>query len=204
MQNKLQELTDKLYNEGLSKGKQEAESLLAKAKAEAEEIAAKAKAEASRIIADAEKEAQEIKSMASNDVEMASKQTISAIKQQVEQVVVSKLVKGPVTASFSDSNFVSNLIGTVVKAFNAANPEAVDLEVILPEAMKADIEKSLAGEVSKVLSNGIEVKGVKGLSNGFKIGPKEGGFQLNFTADEFSELISEYLRPATKKILFSK
>ena len=35
MQNKLQELTDKLYNEGLSKGKQEGEELLAKAKAQA-------------------------------------------------------------------------------------------------------------------------------------------------------------------------
>ena len=32
MQNKLQELTDKLYNEGLAKGKQEGEELLAKAK----------------------------------------------------------------------------------------------------------------------------------------------------------------------------
>lgn len=32
MQNKLQELTDKLYNEGLSKGKQEAEEMVAKAK----------------------------------------------------------------------------------------------------------------------------------------------------------------------------
>ena len=31
MQNKLQELTDKLYNEGLAKGKQEGEEILAKA-----------------------------------------------------------------------------------------------------------------------------------------------------------------------------
>ena len=46
MQNKLQELTDKLYNEGLSKGKQEGEEILAKAKVQAEEIIAKAKAEA--------------------------------------------------------------------------------------------------------------------------------------------------------------
>ena len=46
MQNKLQELTDRLYNEGLSKGKQEGEELLAKAKVQAEEIVAKAQAEA--------------------------------------------------------------------------------------------------------------------------------------------------------------
>ena len=32
MQNKLQELTDKLYNEGLSKGKQEGEAILNEAK----------------------------------------------------------------------------------------------------------------------------------------------------------------------------
>ena len=37
MQNKLQELTDKLYNEGLSKGKQEGEEILAKAKVQADD-----------------------------------------------------------------------------------------------------------------------------------------------------------------------
>ena len=40
MQNKLQELTDKLYNEGLSKGRQEGEELLAKAKVQADEMIA--------------------------------------------------------------------------------------------------------------------------------------------------------------------
>ena len=54
MQNKLQELTDKLYNEGLSKGKEEGEALLAKAKAEAAEIVAAAKKEAAGIISKAE------------------------------------------------------------------------------------------------------------------------------------------------------
>ena len=42
MDNKLQALTDKLYNEGLSKGKQEAEVLIAKARSQAEDIVAEA------------------------------------------------------------------------------------------------------------------------------------------------------------------
>ena len=46
MQNKLQELTDKLYQEGLSKGKEEGERILADAKAQAEKILAEAKAQA--------------------------------------------------------------------------------------------------------------------------------------------------------------
>ena len=38
MQDKLQELMDKLYNEGLSKGRKDADELVAKAALEAEEI----------------------------------------------------------------------------------------------------------------------------------------------------------------------
>lgn len=204
MQNKLQELTDKLYNEGLSKGKQEAEDLVAKAKAQAAQIVAKAEEEASAILTKATKDAESLKSMAAGDVQMATKQSIAAVKQQVEQIVISKLVNAPVEKSFSDADFVKGLILTVVKAFDASNPESVGLDVILPESMKDTLGKSLAGEVSGVLSKGVDVSFMKGLANGFKIGPKDGGFVLNFTADEFSGLIGEYLRPATKKILFSK
>ena len=49
--NKLQELTDKLYNEGLSKGKQEGEAILEKAKTEAESIVETARKEAEQILA---------------------------------------------------------------------------------------------------------------------------------------------------------
>ncbi len=51
MENKLQELTDKLYNEGLSKGKAEGEVLLAKAKSDAAEFVAAAENVAKDIIA---------------------------------------------------------------------------------------------------------------------------------------------------------
>ena len=44
--------------------------------------------------------------------------------------------------------------------------------------------------------------GSKKVSGGFKIGPKEGGYFVSFTDETFNELIAEYLRPATKKILF--
>ena len=57
MENKLQELTDKLYREGLSKGKEEGEALLAKAETKAAEIIETAQAKAKEIIKKAEKDA---------------------------------------------------------------------------------------------------------------------------------------------------
>lgn len=55
MENKLQQLTEKLYKEGLSKGRAEAEAILAKAHADAEKIVAEAQDKAKTIVAKAEK-----------------------------------------------------------------------------------------------------------------------------------------------------
>ena len=53
MQNKLQELTDKLYNEGLSKGKQAGEAIVREAKAKADGILSAARKEAEDIVSNA-------------------------------------------------------------------------------------------------------------------------------------------------------
>ena len=65
MQDKLQELTDRLYNEGLNKGKEEGERILLEARKKADEITASAKEEADRIIAEAQKQAEELKQLLS-------------------------------------------------------------------------------------------------------------------------------------------
>ena len=117
-------------------------------------------------------------------------------------MILTKAVAGPVDTALSDDKFVKELLATVVKAFDAANPDGVSLEVILPAREQKNLEQAFRNEISSILGKGVEVKNVKGLANGFKIGPKDGGYQLSFTGDDFTGLVSEYLRPATKKILF--
>ena len=75
MQNKLQELTEKLYNEGLSKGKQDAEELKANAKAQAAEIVKRANEEAAQILKNAELEAEELKQKSANDIKRSEEHT---------------------------------------------------------------------------------------------------------------------------------
>ena len=86
--NKLQELTDKLYNEGLSKGKQEGEAILEKAKTEAESIVETARKEAEQILASARKEADGLKTKVTGDLKLAAEQSIAATKQDIENLIV--------------------------------------------------------------------------------------------------------------------
>ena len=200
MQNKLQELTDKLYNEGLSKGKQEAEEILAKAKVQAEEIIAKAKAEAAAIVSSANKDAEDLKTKVQGDLKMAASQSLAATKKDIETLVVAQMTEGEVKKALTSAEFVKEVILAVAKGFNTE--DAVDLEVILPESLKKDLEGFVNKELASVLKGGVESSFSKKIAGGFTIGPKDGGYFISFTEETFSALISEYLRPATKKILF--
>ena len=200
MHNKLQELTDKLYNEGLSKGKQEGEEILAKAKIQAEETVAKAKAEAEAIVAAARKEAEDLKTKVQGDLKMAAVQSIAATKKDIETLIVTKMTAEETAKALTSAEFVKEVILAVAKGFNTEEP--VDLEVVLPEKLKAELEPFVAGELAKALKGGVEASFTKKIAGGFTIGPKDGGYFISFTEETFNALISEYLRPATKKILF--
>ena len=201
MQNKLQELTDKLYNEGLAKGKQEAEQLKANAKNEAAQIIAQAKEEAQQILAKAQSEAAELKAKSENDVKMASQQAFTAIKKQIEEVITSKSL-APVKDAVAETAFLKEIIKAIVAAFNPENTDSVALDLILPLEKKAELDSFAQETLNKICTAGVDVQFSKGVQGGFKIAPKGEGYMLSFTDKDFENIIAEYLRPKTKSLLF--
>jgi V/A-type H+-transporting ATPase subunit E len=196
---KLQELTQKLYNEGLSKGKLEGEALLAKAQMEADELVKKAREEAAAIIEKAQKEAADYKVKMEGDVKMASTQALQATKASIEGLIVAKAVE-PVKEQLSGAAFIKEVITTVAQRFSTQ--ESTDLSLVLPEKLQKELEPFVKGELAKTLGKGVEASFSKKLAGGFKIGPKDGSYFISLTDEAFQTLIGDYLRPATKKILF--
>lgn len=201
MQNKLQELTDKLYNEGLSKGKQEAEQMKANAKREAAQIIAQAKEEAEAILRKAQEDAAELKSKTENDIRMASAQAFTSVKQQIENVIVTKALKS-VKEIAQEGEFIKSILTSIVTAFNPSSSEPVALEVILPAEKRAELEKFAQEKLATLCNGGLEVKFSKAIAGGFKIAPKGEGYMISFTDKDFENIIAEYLRPKTKELLF--
>lgn len=202
MQNKLQELTDKLYAEGLSKGKQEGEEIVARANARAEEIIAQAQAQAEAIVGKAEKEAADLRQKTASDVKMAAGESITATKQAIEKLVVGKMTEAPVKAALNDTAFIKEIIKAVAQGFSSQQSE--DIALVLPESLKAELEPFVEKELSAQLGRGISASFSKKIGGGFNIGPKDGGWFISFTDETFIELISAYLRPASRKILFGE
>ena len=197
---KLQELTQKLYEEGLAKGKQDGEALLEKARTEAEGIVKQAQEEAEAILAKARKDAEDFKVKVEGDVKMAAQQAVQATRADIENLVVARVVDGTVDKALANEDYLKGIITAVAQKFSADEP--ADLSLILPESLKAALEPFVKNELGKLLGKGVDASFSKKVAGGFKIGPKDGGYFVSLTDDTFKDLIGSYLRPATKKLLF--
>ena len=197
---KLQELTQKLYEEGLAKGKQDGEALLKKAQSEAEGIVKQAQEEAEAILAKARKDAEDFKVKVEGDVKMAAQQAVQATRTDIENLVVSKVVDGTVDKALANEDYIKGIITAVAQKFSADEP--ADLSLVLPESLKSSLEPFVKNELGKLLGKGIDATFSKKVAGGFKIGPKDGGYFVSLTDETFKDLIGSYLRPATKKLLF--
>lgn len=202
MQSKLQELTDKLYQDGLAKGKEDGDRYLADAKAQAEKIVADAKAEAAAIVAKAEKDAADLRSKAKSDIRMASEQALQATRKDIENILAACLVKQGTEKILSETEFLKEIILAVAKNFSTE--QSVDLEVVLPEALRKDLEPWVSATLAKTLKAGVKADFSKKIAGGFTIGPADGGWFVSLTDETFTALISEYMRPVTKKLLFGE
>jgi len=200
MSDKLQELTEKLYNEGLSKGKEEGKQLLARAREEADRIISDARSQAATIVSDAEKQAEDVKNKTASDLKMASAQCLQATKKDIENLLVKAIGAAPVEKQMSDPDFLKKIILAVAERFSAT--ESADLALLLPASLKNELEPWVEGELRKKLGSGLKADFTKKVAGGFSIGPKDGGWFVSMTDETFGDLFAEYLRPVTRKLLF--
>ncbi|MCC8063168.1 MAG: hypothetical protein LIO68_08015 [Rikenellaceae bacterium] len=202
MENKLQQLTEKLYNEGLSKGRAEAEAVLAKAHEDAEKIVAEAQDRARAIVADAQKSAAQLKANTENEVRLAAGQLKSALRQQVEGMVQMQVVTPQVTQAWRDNSFIKEL---AVAAVQAVGPEN-GLRVVLPENRGAELAEAVKNALAEKFGseNGVEVVTDAKVRVPFRIAVREGGYYVSFSDADFDALFRSYLRPKVSELLFGE
>lgn len=194
--NTLQELTDKIYAEGVEKGKNEAAQIVAQAQEQANAIIAQANKQATDILAQAQKQAAELDKNTRSELKLFAEQSVNAIKTEVTNLLTDKIAADSVKAATADPQFMQKIIADLAAQL------AKDGDVII-EAKDADALKTyFAANAKNLLNQGVEIKEVKGIKTQFAIAPKEGGYKLAFGDAEFIEYFKEFLRPQLIELLF--
>lgn len=199
--NKLQELTQKLYNDGLERGRAEAERLVAEAKESAAQIIADAKAEAEAIAKAAEDRAEDVAKNAMTEIALAGRQAMTKIKAELAEAVIMKTTGAAVKSATMDAAFVKDMLLAMANNWTSSTID-VSLKALLPEEKRAELDKVMQASVAELAKAGIEVGYTKDIKTGFKLGEKNGGYYIAFTDESFDALLKEYLREKVSNLLF--
>lgn len=202
MENKLQELTRKLYDEGLEKGRAEADKLVSEAKEEARKIVAEAEARAAEIVRKAETKAEDVEKNTLTEISLAGKQAVSKIKSEIASMIVARSTGEGVKAAALDPKFLEEMLVSVARNWNGSDSGKVSLQALLPETERAKLDAAFAGSAKALLDAGVEVGWSQEVKSGFKVGPKQGGYYISFTDADLEALLGEYLREKVYQLLF--
>ena len=172
MENKLQELTKKLYDEGLEKGRAEADRLVGEAKNEAAKIVAEARAQAEEIVKKARDKAEDVEKNTMTEIALAGKQAAAKIKSEIASMIVAKATAAGVKEAALDPAFIKEMLLAVAGNWNGADAGKVELKALLPEAERTTIAYHESGHalVGHILEHSDPVHKISIVSRGQALG----------------------------------
>ena len=196
MENKIQELTDKLFREGVEKGNEEAQRIVEKANGEAAGIVKNAQKEAEEIVAAAEKKAAELLNNTKKELGLYAGQTVNALKSEVANCLTNNVVADAVKGLVEDKDFLSKF------AVALAEKWAVEEAVVISSADADTLKAYFASKAKGLLDKGVKIEQVNGQKALFTIAPADGSYKVNFGTEEFEEFFKSFLRPQLVEMLF--
>jgi V/A-type H+-transporting ATPase subunit E len=196
MENKIQELTDKIYREGVAKGNEEAQRLVGNAREEAAKILEDARKEAEAIVAAARKTATETAENTQSEIKLFAGQAVNALKTEVASLLTNQVVTDAVKGFVADKDYLNKFIVSLASKW-AANEDIVN-STVDAESLK----KYFAANAKALLDKGVKVEQVNGNKTLFSISPADGSYKVNFGEEEFENYFKDFLRPQLVEMLF--
>lgn len=196
MDSQIQALTEKVYQEGVLKGEQEAAKILADANAQAEQVERDARARAEQIIADAQRSASELKSNTGRELKLNASKLIEATKASIVDVLAGRIASDSVQALTANPELLQRVVLEIAKGFDLKH--GVEITSSQAEELKA----YFAQNAKALLEEGLTIKQVAGKATQYTIRPQNGSFKVEIGEQEFVELFKSILRPQLAQELF--
>lgn len=195
MENKVQEITEKIYREGVEKGQEEAQKIIDQAESQKEDILKKARQESEKILNDAHKHAEELKKNTQSELKLYAGRTVEALKSEITDLVNGSIVDTAVKEAVT-TEWLQKLMLTLASEWISKE------NVVIQTSDAESLKKYFAKQAKDLLDKGVKIEQVNGKPTEFAIMPADGRYKVQFGEDEFAGYFKEYLRPQLADMLF--
>ena len=204
MNDKLKELTNKIYAEGIEKAEIKAEEIISKAENEASAILEKARKDAKEIAEKSQKEAEDLKRNTESEIKLSARQAINALKQDITSLIITTISEEEVKNALNDKDFVKGIISKILTSRTQNDSSGIDLTLSLPDKDREDLDKYFTAKHKELLDKGLSLNFSDKINAGFEIGPKDKSYKISFTDENFESFFKSYLRPRSIKLLYGE
>lgn len=193
---KIQELTDKLYREGVEKGNAEGQRLLGLAREEADKLVADARKEAEATLAEARKQARELEANTKSELKLYAGQALGALKSEIVNVISGRLAKDTAKSLTEDKDFMGRFMVAVAKNWSSGE------DIVISAADAEGLTAYFKARAKELLERGVRIEKVNGKAAAFSVSPADGSYRVNFGEEEFEAYFKDFLRPELIEMLF--
>lgn len=197
---KLSEICDLLRRETLEPAQNEAASIIEAAHVEKDSILLQAKKEAELILQEAREKIEKEKVLFHTSMDVASKQTFSKLKQDIEQKLFNEEIKHLVHEIAHDAQKVAQLVNVIVEVIEReglnGNLTLGLAKTIRPEELNKYLVKSLLAKIEK---NEVPIESVPG---GAVVRLEDKQLTFDISDQALKELMGSYLRSSFREVLF--
>lgn len=188
----LDRLIGALRDEGVEKGRREAERIVEEAKRQAAGIVEEARTESEALVAEAHRKAKETNDRLEQQLTLALRDFLLKAKAQLEELIAIKPLREKAKEAFADPQFMKKLIAEIVQAYlkRADAPQSHQIQITIPKEMREEFVTEWIKLMRDELHLHAGLHTERGL-HGFKLSAEGAGGEL--VVDD--ESIIELLRP---------
>ncbi len=210
----VEELIARLRDEGVNKGRAQAEQIVQDAQARADLLVKEAQQEAERIVNQAQQEAENLKRAGQEALQLAFRDTNLALKTQLNQQFTGKL-QGLVGAEIEKPELLQKLLLEVAGRVKEEVAQAEEVEVLLPRKVaglgelsrnSAELEQEILTYFVKSISQELLQEGVsfgvaKDNQRGLRLRLVDREVVLDLSDRAIAETLLEHLQPRFRALL---
>jgi V/A-type H+-transporting ATPase subunit E len=197
MDAQLQEIIEKIKNEGVKNAEARQQEIIENANAKAQSIIEDAKKEAESIVSDAKQEAQKHEASGKAALQQAGRDLILTVRSEIE-----KLFDKVINEATGEALSGEKLADAIVAALSNWDESKVgDLELLLPEDKQKEVEEGLKSRLAEAMEKGLEIKPVSSVQAGFRISTKDGSAYYDFSDEGIAEMLSAFVSPRLAELL---
>ncbi len=188
----INQLIERIKNEGVAKGEAESARILREAKVEAQRILDEARSEATSLITKAEAERDALKKRADSELRLAIRDFIADFAERIRKQIIEPAATEKVRETIASPAFLGETLKQIVTDYVAAGGTAIEAVV------SDELREQLGAYFADACGERLMLSAEQGLA-GFRLRREHEGFTWDFTLEavvaELQRLVDPTLRP---------